>query len=135
MQAVMLTSVIVELWHHSRLLRCCYLCWLYSWRGYLLCIQYREDVFTSCCGLCRFWKLKCCDLLSCCDLSRAFFSLVLYSNKKFHCLIPEGQKVSLLQVFNLGLVIVAEQLSWTWSRVLMSSQKPENHQPHLLKLI
>ena len=48
--------------------------------------------------------------LSCCDLSLAFFDLVLYSTKKLHCLIPEGQKVLLLQVFNLGVEIVAERM-------------------------
>ena len=71
----------------------------------------------SCCGLCCLWKLKCGDLLCHCDLSLAFFGFVLYFTEKFHCLIPEGQKVLLLQLFNLGVEIVAEQLSWTWSGV------------------
>ena len=65
-----------------------------------------EYVFKSCCGLCCFWNLKCSDLLSCCDLSLAFFGLVLYSTKKFHC--PQAQKALLLQVFNLGVEIFAE---------------------------
>ena len=54
---------------------------------------------------------------------------------KFHCLIPEDQKVSLLQVFNLGVDIVGERLSWTWSGVLTCTQKNWNHRPHLLTLI
>ena len=62
----------------------------------------------SCCGLCCFWKLKCGDLLSCCDLYLVFFGLVLYFTEKFHCLIPEGQKVSIIQVFNLIVKIVTE---------------------------
>ena len=53
------------------------------------------------------WKLKCGDLLTCGDLSLAFFGLVLYITRKFHCLIPGGQKVSLLQVFNLRVEIAA----------------------------
>ena len=66
------------------------------------------------------------DLLTCCDLSLAFFGLVLYFTEKFHCLIPEGQKVSLLQVFNLRVDIDAERLSWTWYGVLMCTQKYGN---------
>ena len=62
----------------------------------------------SYCGLCCFWKLKCGNLLTCCDLSLVFFSLVLYFTEKFHCLIPEGQKVLLLQVSNLRVEIVEE---------------------------
>ena len=62
----------------------------------------------SCCGLCCFWKWKCGDLLSCCDLSLKFFGLVLNATKKFPCLISEGQKVLLFQVFNFGVEIVAE---------------------------
>ena len=96
-----------------------------SWCGNLLSIRYCEDVFMSCCGLCCFWKLKCFDLLSCCDLSLAFFGLVLYSTQKFHCLIPVGQKVSLLQVFNLGVEIAAERLSWSWSSILTCTQELE----------
>ena len=69
--------------------------------------QYGEDVFMSCGGLCCFWNLKSCDLLTFCDLSFVFFGLVLYSTKKFHCLI-QGQKVSVPQVFNLGVELVAE---------------------------
>ena len=57
-------------------------------------------------GACA-WKFKCGDLLNCCDLSLAFFGLVLYSTKMFHCFIPEGQKVLILQVFNLRVEIVA----------------------------
>ena len=51
------------------------MCWLYveaaqlEWK--LVEIWYGEYVFTSCCGLCCFWKLKC-DVL--------------------HCVIPEGRK-------------------------------------------
>ena len=30
---------------------------------------------------------------------------------------------------------ITEQLSWTWSRVLMCTQKCGNHRPHLLELI
>ena len=62
----------------------------------------------SSCGLCCFWKLKCGDMWTSCDLSLAFFGVVLYFTEKFHCLIPESQKVSLLQVFNLRVEIVAE---------------------------
>ena len=93
---------------------------LHNWYRDWLSIQYGDYVFMSCCGLCCFWKLKCRDLLSCCDLSLAFFSLVLY---------PEVQKVSLLQVFNLRVEIIAEQLSWTLR------QKIRNHRLHLLELI
>ena len=50
--------------------------------------------------------LKCGDLLTCGDLSLVFFGLVLYFTEKLHCLIPEGQKVSLLQVFNIRVKIV-----------------------------
>ena len=39
--------------------------------------------------------------MSCGDLSLAFFGLVLYFTEKLHCVIPEGKKISLLQVFNL----------------------------------
>ena len=95
---------------------------------------YGEYVFTSCCGLCCFWKLKCGDLLTCGDLPLVFFGLVLYFTEKFHCLIRKGQKVFLLLVFNLGVEIVAE-LSWTWSGVLTCTQKCGNHRPHLLELI
>ena len=69
-------------------------------------------------------------LLTCGDLSLAFSGLVLYFTEKFHCVIPEGQKVSLLQVEK-----VAELLSWTWSGVLTCTQKCGNHRPHLLELI
>ena len=100
---------------------------MHNWNGDWLSIWYGEHVFISCCGLCCFWKLKCGDLLSCCDLSLAFFGLVLYFTEKFHSLIPEGQKVSLLEVFNLRVEIVSERLSWTWSVVLMCTQKCGNH--------
>ena len=60
------------------------------------------------CGLCCFWKLKCGDLFTCGDLSLAFFGLVLYFTEKLHCLIPEGKKVLLLQVFNLRVEVFAE---------------------------
>ena len=63
------------------------------------------------------------DLLTCSDLSPAFFGLVLYFTQKLHCLIPEGKKVSLFKVFNLGVEIIAEQLSWTWSGVLTCTEK------------
>ena len=46
-------------------------------------------------------KVQMCGLLTCGDLSLAFFSHVLYFTEKFHCLIPESQKVSLLQVFSV----------------------------------
>ena len=62
--------------------------WLSVW----LRFWYGEYVFTSCCGLCCFWKLKCGGLLTCGDLSLAFFGLVLYFTEKLHHLIPEGQK-------------------------------------------
>ena len=74
-----------------------------------------------------FWKLKCGGLLTCGDLFLAFFGLVLYFTEKLYCLIPEGQKVSLLHVFNLTVEIVAERLSWTWSGVLMCTQKCGNN--------
>ena len=66
------------------------------------------------------------------DLSFVFFGHVLYSTTEFHCLIPEGKKVLLLQVFNLGVEIVAEGLSLTWSRVLTCTQETGNHQSYLL---
>ena len=62
-----------------------------------------------------FWKLICGDL------SPSFFGLVLYFTQKFHCLIPEGQKVSLLQVFNLRVKIAAERLSGVISDVMLIS--------------
>ena len=94
---------------------CCgYLCRLHNWNGDCLSFWYSEYVFTSYCGLWCFWKLKCGDLLTFADLFLAFFGLILYFTEKLHCLIPEGQKVSPHQVFNLRLEIVAEQLSWTW---------------------
>ena len=96
---------------------------LHTWYGDWLSIRYGEYVFTCCCGLCCFWKLKCGDLLSCCDLSLTFFGLSLYFTEKFHCLIPKGQKDSLLQVLNLGMEIVAERLSWTWISFLMCTPK------------
>ena len=80
----------------------------------------------SCCGLCGFWKLKCGSQLSCGDLSLVFYGLVLYFTEKLHCLIPEGQKVSLLQVFHLRVEIVEEQLSWTWSGALTCTKKCGN---------
>ena len=93
--------------HCSRL--CCgYLRRLHNWNGDCWSFRYGEYVFTSCCGLCCFWKLKCGDLLICGDLSLAFFGLVQYFTEKLHCLIPESQKVSHLQVFNLRVEIVAE---------------------------
>ena len=67
---------------------------------------------------CVAWKFKCGDLLTCGDLSLALFDLVLYFTEKLHCLIPESQKVSFLQVLYLRVEIVAERLSWTWSGVL-----------------
>ena len=97
--------------------------------------RYGEYVFMSCCGLYCFWKLKCGDLLTFGDLSLAFFGLVLYFTERLHCLIPDGQTLSLFQVFNLRVEIVAERLSWTWSGVLTCTQKCGNHQPHLLELI
>ena len=56
----------------------------------------------SCPAVACFWKLKCGDLLTCGDQSLAFFGLVLYFTEKLHCVIPEGQKVSLLQVFRFN---------------------------------
>ena len=38
------------------------------------------------------------DLLTFCDLSLSFFSLVLYFTEKLHYVIPEGLKVSLFKV-------------------------------------
>ena len=58
-----------------------------------------EYVFTSSCGLCCLWKLKCGGLLTCGDLSLAFFGLVLYFTEKLYSIVE----------------IVAERLSWTWS--------------------
>ena len=76
----------------------------------------------SCCGQCCFWKLNCGDMLSCCDLFLVFFGLVLYFTENFHCFIPEGQKVSLLQVFNLRVEIVRK------TTVLDLEWGPDMHQ-------
>ena len=86
---------------------------------------------------CCLWKLESCNLskLSCCDLSLPFFGLVLYSTKKFCCHIPGCQKVLLLQVFNLGVEIVAEWLLGILSRILLCTQETLNHRLHLLELI
>ena len=37
------------------------------------------------------WKVVL-SLLSCCDLSLLIFGVILYSTKKFHCLIPPGAR-------------------------------------------
>ena len=87
--------------NHGWTLWCCYLSCLHSWCGNLLSIQYREDVFMSC-GRCLLLEVEMLWPVS------YILRLVLYSTKKFHCLIPEGPKVWLLQMFNLGVEIVAE---------------------------
>ena len=69
------------------------------------------------------------------DLSLAFFGIVLYFTQKLLCLIPEGKKVSLFKVFNLGVEIIAENLSWNWSGVLTCNEKIGHHGPHLLALV
>ena len=44
-------------------------------------------VFTSSCGLCCLWKLKCGGLLTCGDRSLAFFDLVLYFTEKLDSIV------------------------------------------------
>ena len=109
--------------NHCSRLRCGYLRRLHNWYGDWLSIRYGEYVFSSCGGMCCFWNLKCGDLLTHSDLSLAFFSLVLYFTQKLHCLIPEVKKVSIFKEFNLGVEIIAERLSFTWSGVLTCTEK------------
>ena len=74
---------------------------------YRVLLKIMEYVISSCSGLCCFWNLKCGDLLTCSNLSLLFFSLALYFT----------------QQLRLGVEIIAERLSWTWSWVLTCTQK------------
>ena len=74
---LMKALMVAVLCHCSRL--CCgYLSRLHNWNGDWLSIRHGKYVFTSCCGVCCFRKLKYADLLTCCDLSLVFFGLVMY---------------------------------------------------------
>ena len=87
------------------------LCRLHNWNGEWLSIRDGEYVFTSCCGLCCLWKLKCGDLLTCCDLSLLCSSASYCISLRSFTVSFLKVKKSLLQVFNLRVETVLD-LQW-----------------------